>query len=428
MRTALCILLLSCLAVPAKTQVAPGHAVVATNVGGQTQLLDVDLANGAVVVLPRFPADTSAPLAVAFDPIDGRTILAIDRGGGLTFLHGVGGGLIERFLSSVPGTVTDLVLADGGDVFAAVGGPGGGIWRIPRNGGSSTLVVAIPRASALSTFGIGSQYAWVAVSGDNALMIDPEARLVDLTTGATIAGPYVYTGYQPRGLTGIADLPTGVPRELLTDEGGNVSLSFGFMPPTRLQILPQLPPGATRVLVMQNAFDGVVLGGSAHPFLKKFSGYQTPQNWVMLAGPLPGDPVDFDLAPPAGASVTVFGRPCPPSLPGTHLQALGAPDLGNAAFALQLMGVPSTPSALVLGASDQLFAGQPLPIFLPGGCQLLVSVLALLPNQTNGAGTATQALPVPADPALRGSRVFAQWLHVPPSGIVTSSGATLLLW
>ena len=425
MRTPLSTLTLLVLTVRAATQSVADHALVATLFQGQTQLLDVDLTTGAFVVLPRFPSDGHAPLAVAVDPVDGRAIVAIDRGGH-TFVHRVGPA-DERLLADIPGLVTDLALAEGGDVFASVGGASGGIWRIPRNGGSQALLAAIPRASALATYGIGSNAAWVAVSGSNAPVLDPQARIVDLRTGATVNGPFVYTGYQVRGLTGIADLPTGAPRELVTDEGGNVSSSFGFGTPTPLQFLPQLPPGATRALVMRTAFDGVVLGGAAHPFLKTFFGYQSPQNWRMLAGPLPGDPVDFDLMPPRVASTEVFGKSCPGSA-GMFVQSLGVPSLGNASFGLQLLAMPVTPTALVLGASEQVFLGQPLPLSLPGGCQLLVAAPIVLPSATNAAGSLTQVLGVPNDPWLRGGRVFAQWFQFPALGITASAAVALRLW
>lgn len=90
------------------------------------------------------------------------------------------------------------------------------------------------------------------------------------------------------------------------------------------------------------------------------------------------------------------------------------PNVGNAAFALELHGAsPSAPFALVLGANP---AWQPLDLtpFGIAGCTLEVDVLLNSAGTTTAGdilraeGTATIPLPIPNDPALSGGNVQAQ--------------------
>ena len=178
---------------------------------------------------------------------------------------------------------------------------------------------------------------------------------------------------------------------------------------------------------MRNAFDGVVLGSASHPHLKMFSGFVGPQNWQMLAGPIAGDPVDFDLAPPAGAGTDLFGRACgAPVAPRMGFPA-SAPTLGNASFRLDVTGLPLAPALLVVGTSDQAFGAIQLPAPLPGGCEILVAPQVVLVTATNAAGAATQPLPIPNDPALARATAFAQWLLLPAGGIASSEAIALHL-
>jgi hypothetical protein len=428
-RAAVLVAALLATAAAGRPQVAPGHALVATHLPGApaTRLFDVDLGSGAQSPLGAFPADARAPLAVAIDRVNGDVILAVDLGGAARIVRlALAGRTVaaERVLADVPGRVTDVSLA--GDVFALVGGAQDRIVRVPRNGGAAATVLSLPRPAALGP--LFGAHAWIAESGDpGPPPADPGARLVDLATGQVASGPHTFTGAGPLRLTGIADIVTAVPRLFLTDGSGQPSLSVLFGTPQRLQITPVLPPGATEALVMRNLFEAIVLGGAAHPFLKSVQVFPTPATWTILAGPLPGDPVDFDLAPPPGARVEPFGAPCGRGVtPGAFTDG-GAPALGNPAFVVALSGgIPTAPAFLALGYSERSASGTPLPIPLPGGCPLLVAPHFVFPGTTDVRGAARQPLPIPNDPSLAGASAFAQWVQPATATTFATSSAVAI--
>jgi leucyl aminopeptidase len=86
-------------------------------------------------------------------------------------------------------------------------------------------------------------------------------------------------------------------------------------------------------------------------------------------------------------------------------------------------------TALVLGLSDQVFAGGSLPLPLPGapGCSLLVSTDRFDQVVASPGGSGRIALPIPNDASLIGLDVFHQWIVVDPAanafGLAVSAGA-----
>ena len=66
----------------------------------------------------------------------------------------------------------------------------------------------------------------------------------------TIAGPWVYARHLPRGMTGVGDLPTGLPRQIVSQEDGTVAMSVSFANPVPLPLTPALPAGATTAMRM----------------------------------------------------------------------------------------------------------------------------------------------------------------------------------
>jgi ELWxxDGT repeat protein len=107
-----------------------------------------------------------------------------------------------------------------------------------------------------------------------------------------------------------------------------------------------------------------------------------------------------------------FGQPC--FHPGGHrtsIAARGVPRLGNASFAFELHGAePTTFAGLLVG-----FGAADLP--LPAGCRLWVRDPVLLVSFTNGAGSTSVGLSIPADPIYLGTPVAGQFLALdPPAG------------
>lgn len=423
---------LSLLAALLPAQINPGDAVVATRLTGTpaTQLLAVDLVTGSVRPLPRFAADGLAPLAVTFDQINRDLLLAVDLGNGnsrvLRFV--VQNGLLpasQRTMGDVPGRIVQIALADN-DIVAAVGGSQGSVYRLPRNGGSASLLFARAHLGAMQSYGPAYTtlaLGWSASSGPPAN--DAGVGIVDLTTGQFVLGPETFAGYPHPVITGVMDLPTALPRQILTHADGTVAVHVMLMGmlPTPLAIQPPVPAGGATALHPTQAygFTPLVLGGVAFPHLWTFDPFAANPVRSQRAGPLPGDPVDFAIAPTWDTALLFFGDACGGTM---AIGATGMPSIGSGNFSIGLTQAnPSAPTLFVLGLSDQL--GGVLPLPLPSGCPLLVSPDATAFHLTSAQGTATQPLPVPNQWALAGLILFGQWLQAPGLPFATSAAVTI---
>jgi hypothetical protein len=326
----------------------------------------------------------------------------------------------QRVLGDVFGPVTRLAFGRSESLYAISSGTAGGLHHIPRNGGTPTLVVALPDATALMAWGHHGTHAVVGQSGSPGF--DPRVRMLDLATGQDTSGPHTFPNYTPLGITGLADLPTALIRQVLGHDDGSVALSVNFATPTPIPLTPVLPAGGVRSL-RGMGLDALALGGAAHPFLKSFTAFPPSTAWTMRSNALPGDPVDFDFDPGPGPDVVSFGLPC--SL--LSLNTTGEPRLGNASFDLYLQsGVASQPALLVLGVSDQMFAPIPLPVPLPGSaCPLRVSAELGVARMADALGSARFPMPVPNDPSLHGGMLFAQIVQVQGTALVASQGVAL---
>lgn len=430
--------LLSCLLVllsPASlaAQASAQHVLVATQqkVAPVTQLLDVDLARGKLRLLGRFKHDGLAPLAMAMDPIRRDLILA-QRLGSLSRLLRIGFNgtriLSEQVLADVQGEVRSLVLADLGDIFVSVAGRNGGIHRIPRNGGTAKLVSRTPRASGMTANLNYGHSALIVQSGSVSPVADPGGSLVDLRSGKVVRS-LQFKGLKPLGLTGVIETPTALVQHFISNEAGRILQSTFFSTPKELALTPKLPAGATRRIRSPRFFSVLVLGGAAHPHLKTFTPFGLNRAWKMLAGPLPGDPVDFDFIPISRAAVLRFGPSCSLAAKGLTFSWSGTPVLGSQRFFLNAYGAqPSQQVLLLLGTSSQQFGKLPLPIRLPGTCELLTSVEIILVQSSKRRGQVFARLPVPNQPALSGRSLFAQFLEPRAGSLLTSEGGALHLF
>ena len=171
--------------------------------------------------------------------------------------------------------------------------------------------------------------------------------------------------------------------------------------------------------------EAIALGGQAHPYLKGCA-YPPTGVWMPRSAVLPGDPVDFALDYGIGAGVVTFGAACSQ----LTLQVMGgAPTLGNAAFGLDLRGgLPAQAALLLLGTSDLLAGGVPLPMPLPPAlCLLRVAPDVGIVRTADALGSAPFPLPIPNHPALHGGIVFAQHVQASGAGLVTGPGAAVHL-
>lgn len=410
--------LLALVAWPAPAQLPPHHAVVATKLPGTpaTQLLDVDLATGKVVPLGRFQDDDRPPLALCVDLLSRDLVLAVGLAGGASRILRIGvrsGKIVSvRRLADVSGIATDLAVPYPGDVFIGLDGANGGLVHIPRNGGTARQVLNAPRVAGINVLGISNAEVWLAESGTSTT--PAQMRLYNTYSGS-VSGPYKLASISPPQLTGIGELPGAIPTHVVADAKGQVWQTRVFQSPVKLPISPALPAGGSRALRVDLGSTGLVLGGTAHPFLESFKSWVlTPQKWLRVAGPFPGDPVSFDITGLSVALAALFGKRCSPAAgkPPEIYTGGTPPTLGNQRFSLQTRGEPNSPAFLALGASDQAYMGNPLPWALPGGgCPLIVAADVLLLLKTDSFGFARQPLPVPNQASLNGAVFFGQWVH-----------------
>jgi hypothetical protein len=412
-------------------QIAPGNAVVAAQTAGNpaTVLLAVDLATGTYNVLPRFPADAMAPLAIAFDRVDGELVLALDAGAGVSrlFRYTLPNGVLaaERVLGDVPGHVTDLAFAHD-QLLAAVDGPQGGIYQLPRWGGAVSLFLSLPFLSVLRTDDPNATIATVVWSGSQGPpATDPGAGLLRLDTGTFMFGPTSFVNYAHPDLTGAMTLPFPQPRLVLSHADGAMAyeqmLLGGGGQPVAIPVTPTMPAGSANAMRVAAPLyrQPLLLGGIAFPNLWTFDPMAAAPTMAQVAGPLPGDPIDFDIAPPADALFVPFGVPCA----GMSLTAQGSPLLG-ATFQIELAnGTPNAVALFLVSFTDQL--GGLLPLTLPSGCLLYGNPSVVLWDATDGIGHAVQPLTVPMQPSLVGLHLFAQWLQAPGLPFDTSSAVAI---
>ncbi|MCC7062365.1 MAG: hypothetical protein IT456_06135 [Planctomycetes bacterium] len=396
------------------------HLVLTRTAGTSpaTQVLSVDTTTGVVLPLSGFPSDSLPPLAITIDPYNGDPLLALDLGtvSRLVRLQANGTGFVEVHLTDVPGTITDLAVQQD-RLLAAVDGTAGGLYHIPRRGGSAQLVHAQPNATTLHGYGPYGTVAllgWTGRPGSGA--IDSGVVLVDSDTGLALLGPHTFPNPTGMNLTGAFDLPTGVPRQLLSFADGTFALFAGLIgPPQPLVTSPVVPPGGAVAMhqVAAYAVAPLALGGSAFPFLYEVDPWTG--NVSLRSPALLGTPIDFATGLELGAQSLEYRTRCGPVSLTQTVQ--GIPQPGNT-LTIGLQGLANDHGVLVLGLSDFAGGGSPLP--LPGGCDLDVAPDAVVLRLTDAFGVASQSIAVPAGTGFLGVVLFAQWLHFDPLGISVS--------
>ena len=395
------------------TDVAPGSP--------RTLLLEVDPVLGTAQPLGGFPAAVFEPLAITIDPFDDDLLVALDQGLGQSLvirLTRFAGALVETPVAVIPGRVTELAVV-AGDLLAAVDGGNGGVYRMPRRGGTATLAVAQPNLTAMQSFGPEGtivMLAWTGLPGTPTP--DSGTGLYDLGQQQFVFGPDTFPNPNGRVTTGVIDLPTAVPRQLLSFGDGSFALFAGLLgqPPQTLTTAPPVPVSGAVAMHPSGTTSttAVAIGGAAFPFLytvEALSGTVT-----LLSSTLPGAPVDFVPGPDSAARSLGYGATCG-STQLAHSTS-GLPQLGSTLSSVVTTG-PGVPVLLVGGLDDYAFGG--LPAVLPGGCLLEVDPEVVLLEVTSPTGFASRPLVIPASPLLVGTVVHLQWVHFDPTGLSTSS-------
>ncbi len=414
MRRLVPLLCLGGLTCSAASQLSPEHLVVATRLAGSpaTQLLQVDPATGGVQTIGRFASDSLPPLVVEIDPINRDLLVALDAGGRTRIVRLELRGLSvasERLVTETDMLASDIEVGMGGDVFLTYGTAAGGLYRLSRYGGAPTLVALLPRTDAIVGYRQPGRVIRVFQSGDaGPPVVDPQVVEFDIGTGNLRF--FRLNGHRPLSVADVHEDPTTIGRHLLFHDDGTAALSSALQTPVPLQVTPALPPGGT-VAAAGEFFEAYIVGNASHPFVKTVDWFALSPTWTIVAGPLPGDPVDMDFSTAEYAFTVPFGAGCG-QMPPLRLSALGTPRLGNDQFEIRLNnGVPGRAAIFVLGVDDFEILGRPLPFRTPSGCDLLVSTEILLGHVVDAAGGAAQRVPIPTDPRLIGGIVFVQWLH-----------------
>jgi hypothetical protein len=411
-------LVASSVAATASAQLPSGHFVVlgATPTGGSA-LVSVDPGSGAVVPLPTFSTANAPPLACVYDPIARHVVVAVATGAGstLTRVDPVSG--FERVLGTVQGSVVAIEVFVGGDLLVLTGGPTGELLQFPRNGGAAAPLLATPHATAAWTPPL-SPFLWLAQCPPGQ---PPTVSALDVPTRSFVIPATPIPGLTGARITGIADLPTGAIRQVLTDDLGRVHL-FEFLSSLRtLAVTPALPAGGAVAAVVASgatSLDVVVLGDGRHRFVTRVPVFGAPPTATPIAGPLPVAGVAFDVVD--AAVQTNFGAVCAPFVGAGPTLAVPLGGIGS----FEWSGGPSgAPALAVFGTSEQRFgfggASVALPVALPGGCPLLVAPDVQLAATFAASGSVRVQFPVP--PGLpRGFALYAQWVVVVAGPLATS--------
>lgn len=385
------------------------------------QLVEVHATTGAVQTLGRFPSDSLPPLAVAFDIHDGAILVAVDQGGGVSRLVRLvrsGAGFTEHRLAVVSGRAVGLVVQHD-ELLVGVDAPGGGIYRVDRRAASVPVqVMAQPNLTALHGLGQTGTLVMVAWTGrPGTAAPDSGTGMFEYGSGQFWFGPDTFPNPSGAEITGVVDLPTGVPRQFLSFDSGAFALFAGLIGPvaTPVPTTPAIPVGGAAAMHPAGpySFSPWAVGGAPYPYLYQIDAWAGTV--AVKSAALPGSPVDFAFGLETGSSLN-FGAPCGPT--AISLLWRGLPRLG---WVLDLtVGGPANAWVFLVGGFDD-FAGGALPAVLPGGCRLEVSPEALLLEQLNGAGAATRSLSIPVAQWLFGSPLFFQCAHLDPVGFSTSN-------
>jgi len=409
------------LAALAPGQQATGpHLVLARMPGNpSSRLYDVNAGNGAVAARPRFLGDDFMPLAIAIDPFDRHALIAVDLGNGQSRILRLPPwpGAAPWILADVNGRIVQLRVA--WDWLAvAVDDPAGGLLRLPRRGGTPTLVHAQANVTAMSGHGPNSHDVLLAWSGRATFGADSGLAIVDVDTAQVSYGPFAWTNPSGVEITAIADLPLPQARQLLALGDGTLQQFTGGPTPVALATTPPLPAGGCLALESVNgpALTAVAIGGASLPSI-----YEVDLLSGAISGhsrAIPGEPVDFAFGQPEPGRAIPYSRPC--GAPALDLSVSGALQPGGT-IVLGLDHAAGPGLALLVAGFDD-FAGA-LPVALPGGCGLQVLPQATLLLPTDPLGHSQHTIAIPLRTELLGAILFAQWLQIDASASIALSAA-----
>jgi hypothetical protein len=165
-------------------------------------------------------------------------------------------------------------------------------------------------------------------------------------------------------------------------------------------------------------------GAGAQPQRGSFDGGLT---WN---GPFQSNQWKFRIWSGPAGHYEIYGAGCQGTA-GTPRGGWSGMPMAGGSFDVTLERAPAnTVAALILGDSNTVWNGTPLPLSLASlgapNCSLLASLVVSLTTTVDSAGRAVMPIPLPANPALAGLQFFDQWfvldLAANPFGFTFSNG------
>jgi len=318
-------------------------------------------------------------------------------------------GVTNHAMQSVTGLPKRLEYSTAGMLATIGSGNTPGLWLAPTFGGAATLLAPLAAAYDVATFGT------LACVNSYTAGRPTQIEAVDLTTGTPRTLGTSYPPLQAMVLVSTTSLLAG------TDTGDILSIDA-----VSGQIVSQVNLFSVAVVALTMDANGRVYALTAAREVWDLAGPTVPVYRASQAvNDIAAGIVDL-------ASFLVFGGGCGQT--GTtpmYQAASGAPSLGNAAFAVALIGGrPQVPAVFALGTSRTSWLGVPLPLPLDflgmTGCRLYADLTVTFPLGLDGNGNGSFPLPVPNAPRFLGRHFATQWFAVDlvanPAGAVASDG------
>jgi hypothetical protein len=251
------------------------------------------------------------------------------------------------------------------------------------------------------------------------------ATITDLAVAAGSAGSYSYRLLEVRmGHLPGTDLSTSFPANLAGDVAvlsrRDMTLTFARADAwSDLGLFQSFRHDGSRPLVVDVVVQGASFSGPVagtrrsttlqHVFALNYAESNPNQT---AYGPLDaGARLRFTLA---DGSFVVAGVACGPGVrPLPAISGTGS-TARRGSFTVSAASLrPNTAALLLLGRSEQSYAGVPLPLDLTAvgapGCRLYTDLLLVTVRAADAGGAVAVSLTIPDDPALAGRNFFVQW-------------------
>ena len=164
---------------------------------------------------------------------------------------------------------------------------------------------------------------------------------------------------------------------------------------------PLVMPGGSRFFVALSHNNAAYLSGLSRG-VGRLSYFDGPGGWTLSSA---------SLRSAVQVVCQGFGGNATP-----EFDLAGSPNIGQALAVNLSNAAANVPATLLIGTSNTMTGGLPLPVDLgvigASGCSLLVGTQASLGYTTDNAGAVSATLQIPSDPTLAGYNAFLQFFIV----------------